>query len=104
MNFVGAAGGWGGAMVQDNIYQTSKYMSSDGCYEMTFVDPQARDFWSATVYNGDGYLFHEVANISSKMAPVKVLMEPIQLDMGATVNPITSQSEKEIQRVNLRLS
>ena len=71
MNFVGAAGGWGGAMVQDNIYQTSKYMSSDGCYEMTFVDPQARDFWSATVYNGDGYLFNRVANISSEMAPEK---------------------------------
>ena len=69
MNFVGAAGGWGGAMVQDNIYQTSQYMSSDGCYEMTFVDPQARDFWSATVYNGDGYLFNDVANISSEMSP-----------------------------------
>ena len=25
MNYVGAAGGWSGAMVQDNIYQTSKY-------------------------------------------------------------------------------
>lgn len=71
MNFVGAAGGWGGAMVQDNIYQTSQYMSSDGCYEMTFVDPQARDFWSATVYNGDGYLFNDVANLSSEMGPVK---------------------------------
>lgn len=71
MNFVGAAGGWGGAMVQDNIYQTSKYMSSDGCYEMTFADPQSRDFWSATVYNGDGYLFNDVANISSNMSPVK---------------------------------
>ena len=23
MNYVGAAGGWGGAMVEDNIYQTS---------------------------------------------------------------------------------
>ena len=71
MNFVGAAGGWGGAMVQDNIYQTSKYMSSNGCYEMTFADPQSRDFWSATVYNGDGYLFNNVANISSNMSPVK---------------------------------
>jgi hypothetical protein len=70
-NFVGAAGGWGGAMVQDNIYQTSKYMSSTGCYEMNFVDPEARDFWSATVYNGDGYIFNDIANISSEMNPVK---------------------------------
>lgn len=29
MNYVGAAGGWGGAMVEDNIYQTSQYMSAD---------------------------------------------------------------------------
>ena len=71
MNYVGAAGGWGGAMVEDNIYQIGKYMSSDGCYEMTFVDPQARDFWSATVYNGDGYIFNDVANISSEMSPIQ---------------------------------
>lgn len=71
MNYVGAAGGWGGAMVEDNIYQTSPYMSSEGCYEMTFVDPEAIYFWSATVYNGDGYMFNDVANISSEMNPIK---------------------------------
>ena len=58
-------------MVQDNIYQTSKYMSSTGCYEMKFVNPEARDFWSATVYNGDGYIFNDIANISSEMSPEK---------------------------------
>lgn len=71
MNYVGAAGGWGGAMVEDNIYQTSAYMSNEGCYEMTFVDPEAVYFWSATVYNGDGYMFNDVANISSEMNPVQ---------------------------------
>jgi len=69
MNYVGAAGGWGGAMVEDNIYQTSAYMSIEGCYEMTFVDPEAIYFWSATVYNGDGYMFNDLANISSEMSP-----------------------------------
>ena len=69
MNFVGAAGGWGGAMVQDNIYQTSPYFDAEGCYEMTFVDPEAEYFWSATVYNGDGYLFNDIGNISSEMDP-----------------------------------
>ena len=69
MNYVGAAGGWGGAMVEDNIYQTSSYMSNDGCYETTFVDPKAKFFWSATVYNGDGRMFNDVANISSEMNP-----------------------------------
>jgi len=69
MNYVGAAGGWGGAMVLDNIYQTSPYFDADGCYETTFVDPEAKYFWSATVYNGDGYMFNDVANISSEMDP-----------------------------------
>lgn len=71
MNYVGAAGGWGGAMVQDNIYQTSRYFDVDGCYETTFVDPKATYFWSATVYNGDGYMFNDMANISSEMDPEK---------------------------------
>lgn len=71
MNYVGAAGGWGGAMVMDNIYQTSPYFDANGCYETTFVDPKAKYFWSATVYNGDGYMFNDVANISSEMSPKK---------------------------------
>ena len=70
MNFVGAAGGWGGAMVEDNIYQTSPYYDMEGCYEMTFVDPQDISFWSATVYNGNGRMFNDIANISSEMDPV----------------------------------
>ena len=71
MNYVGVAGGWGGAMVQDNIYQTSPYFSADACYETNFVDPEAKYFWSATVYNGDGRMFNDVANISSEMNPVR---------------------------------
>jgi len=71
MNYVGTAGGWGGAMVEDNIYQTSQYFSADGCYETTFVDPKANFFWSATVYNGDGRMFNDIANISSEMNPPK---------------------------------
>ena len=71
MNYVGSAGGWGGAMVEDNIYQTSQYFSTDGCYETTFVDPKAKFFWSTTVYNGDGRMFNDIANISSEMNPKK---------------------------------
>lgn len=71
MNYVGAAGGWGGAMVEDNIYQTSPYFEADGCYEMTFIDPESKYFWSATVYNGDGRMFNDVANVSSEMNPAK---------------------------------
>lgn len=71
MNYVGSAGGWGGAMVEDNIYQTSDYFSTDACYEMTFVDPKDGSFWSATVYNADGRMFNDVANISSEMNPTQ---------------------------------
>ena len=71
MNYVGAAGGWGGAMVEDNIYQTSPYFKAEGCYETTFVDPKDEFFWSATVYNNDGRMFNDVANISSETNPVK---------------------------------
>ena len=70
MNYVGAAGGWGGAMVQDNIYQASAYLDKDGCYEMTFKDPKDTAFWSVTVYNADGYMFNDLANISSNTDPV----------------------------------
>lgn len=70
MNYVGAAGGWGGAMVEDNIYQTSQYFDANACYETTFKDPKAGSFWSATVYNADGRMFNDKANISSVMAPV----------------------------------
>lgn len=70
MNYVGSAGGWGGAMVEDNIYQTSTYMDNSGSYEVTFLDPEAIYFWSATVYNGDGRMFNDVANISSASNPV----------------------------------
>jgi len=71
MNYVGAAGGWGGAMVEDNIYQTSPYFDAEGCFEMTFVDPKDKSFWSATVYNADGRMFNDIANISSEMDPVQ---------------------------------
>ncbi|MDF1745577.1 MAG: DUF1214 domain-containing protein [Gimesia sp.] len=71
MNYVGAAGGWGGAMVEDNIYQTSTYFDAAGSYEVTFVDPKPKYFWSATVYNADGRMFNDKANISSATNPVK---------------------------------
>lgn len=70
MNYIGAAGGWGGAMVVDNIYQSTGYLDIEGCYEMTFPDPMNKYFWSATVYNANGYMFNDVANISSELDPV----------------------------------
>ena len=82
MNYVGAAGGWGGAMVEDNIYQTSQYLDVDGCYEMTFADPKDKYFWSATVYNSDGRMFNDKANISSEMDVEKNADGTITLRFG----------------------
>ncbi len=87
MNYVGAAGGWGGAMVEDNIYQTSQYMSADACYETTFVDPKAKYFWSATVYNADGRMFNDKANISSEMNPVQNADSTYTLRFGCEGQP-----------------
>lgn len=87
MNYVGAAGGWGGAMVEDNIYQTSPYMEANGCYEVTFRDPKDIYFWSATVYNGDGRMFNDVANISSEMNPVINKDGTITLRFGCDGEP-----------------
>ena len=87
MNYVGAAGGWGGAMVQDNVYQTSKYFPADGCYEVTFPDPKDKYFWSATVYNGNGRMFNDIANISSEMNPVINKDGTITLHFGCDGKP-----------------
>lgn len=94
MNYVGAAGGWGGAMVLDNIYQTSPYFDADGCYETTFADPEARYFWSATVYNGDGYMFNDVANISSEMDPEKNADGTYTLRFGCDGGPNNIPTEE----------
>jgi len=87
MNYVGCAGGWGGAMVVDNIYQTSQSFDINGCYEMTFTDPEDKYFWSATVYNVDGRMFNDVANISSEMDPVRNADGTITLRFGCDGQP-----------------
>jgi hypothetical protein len=87
MNYVGCAGGWGGAMVEDNIYQTSPYFDADSCYEATFVDPKAKSFWSATVYNADGRMFNDIANISSEMNPEKNADGTFTLRFGCEGQP-----------------
>jgi hypothetical protein len=74
-------------MVEDNIYQTSQYFSADACYETTFVDPEAKYFWSATVYNGDGRMFNDIANISSEMNPVRNADGTFTLRFGCDSQP-----------------
>lgn len=65
---VGAAIGWGGAQMVDNIYEVSGNYPANKCYQATFEDPQDQAFWSVTVYNKQGFMFNDVANISSNTA------------------------------------
>lgn len=65
---VGAAAGWGGAQLRDNIYESSPDFPSDGCYEATFEDPNNDAFWSFTTYDRNGFMFDDLANMSSNTA------------------------------------
>jgi len=65
---VGAAVGWGGAQYKDNIYESSPDYPAEGCYEASFEDPGNGAFWSFTVYNQDGFMFDDVAHMSSNTA------------------------------------
>ncbi len=65
---VGAAIGWGGAQVADNIYETSGNYPADVCHQATFKDPMNKAFWSITVYDKAGFMFNDRANLSSNTA------------------------------------
>jgi hypothetical protein len=65
---VGAAVGWGGAQVIDNIYEISGNYPADTCHQATFKDPKNKAFWSITVYNKAGFMFNDLANLSSNTA------------------------------------
>ena len=62
---VGAAIGWGGAQEIDNIYEVSGNYPADTCHIATFQDPKNKAFWSITVYDKAGFMFNDLANLSS---------------------------------------
>jgi hypothetical protein len=65
---VGAALGWGGAQLADNLYESSPNFPAEGCYSATFEDPDNGAFWSFTVYDENGFMFDDVAHMSSDIA------------------------------------
>ena len=65
---VGAAIGWGGAQIIDNIYEVSGNFPADTCHQATFKDPKNQAFWSITVYDKSGFMFNDRANLSSNNA------------------------------------
>ncbi len=65
---VGAAIGRGGAQLTDNLYESSPNYPAEGCYLATFEDPDNGAFWSFTVYDQNGFMFENVAHMSSDIA------------------------------------
>ncbi|MFD2167453.1 DUF1254 domain-containing protein [Thalassotalea euphylliae] len=65
---VGAAIGWGGAQLADNVYEVSGNYPADMCHQATFEDPKNNAFWSITVYDKKGFMFNDLANLSSNTA------------------------------------
>lgn len=65
---VGAAVGWGGAQLRDNLYESSPDYPAKGCYEAPFEDPDNGAFWSFTIYDKKGFMFNDVAHMSSDIA------------------------------------
>ena len=65
---IGAAIGWGGAQLVDNLYEVSGNYPMDKCHQATFEDPKNKAFWSFTVYDKNGFMFKDLANLSSTSA------------------------------------
>ena len=62
---VGAAIRWGRAQLGDNLYESSPNYPAEGCYSATFDDPDNGAFWSLTVHDQNGFMFEDVAHMSS---------------------------------------
>ncbi|CAK2024489.1 DUF1214 domain-containing protein [Vibrio crassostreae] len=65
---VGAAIGWGGAQIQDNVYEVSGNYPANTCHQATFEDPKNDAFWSVTVYDKAGFMFNDLASLNSHSA------------------------------------
>lgn len=67
---VGAAIGWGGAQMIDNIDEVSGNYPSEQCHQATVEDPENKAFWSITVYDKKGFMFNDCTSFSSNTAKV----------------------------------
>ena len=69
---IGAAIGWGGGQVVDNIWAMKPNSTDFSCQQTTFADPKLEGgFWSITVYNKEGFLFAPSNMNSYKAKPNK---------------------------------
>ncbi len=99
-----AAMGWGGAQIRDNIYESVPDMPAKGCYQATFEDPKNHAFWSFTVYNKEGFMFDDVANVNSDLATANADgTYTVSLGCGADApNRIPISNESGVFNVTIR--
>lgn len=101
---VAAAAGWGGAQWRDNIYETSREMSANQCHQATFEDPQNAAFWSITVYDKRGFMFGDLAHVSSNTAqPNPDGSYTVSIGCGASApNNIPAENPSGVVSVSVR--
>ncbi|TRX54943.1 DUF1214 domain-containing protein [Thalassomonas sp. M1454] len=101
---VGAAIGWGGAQLVDNVYEVSGNYPMDKCHQMTFEDPENKAFWSVTVYNKKGFMFGDLANLSSNTAKVnKDGTYTVSFGCGAdAINNIPTKNDTGVFNIAMR--
>ncbi len=101
---VGAAIGWGGAQAADNIYEVSGNFPADTCHEAKFQDPKNKAFWSITVYNKEGFMFNDLANLSSNTAiPNADGTYTVSFGCGdAALNNIETANDSDVFNLGIR--
>jgi len=101
---VGAAIGCGGAQLIDNVYEVSGNYPADVCHQVTFEDPENGAFWSITVYDEAGFMFNDLANLSSNTADANADgTYTVSLGCGAdAVNNIETMNDSGVFNLGIR--
>ncbi|WOH38642.1 DUF1254 domain-containing protein [Thalassotalea fonticola] len=101
---IGAAIGWGGAQLKDNVYEVSGNYPMDKCHQATFEDPKNKAFWSITVYDKNGFMFNDLANLSSNTAkPNKDGTYTISFGCGSdALNNIATENATGVFNLGIR--
>ena len=88
------AAGWGGIVIEENIsnyYTTSKNLTSDTCYGVTFPETGNKFFTSFTLYDTEGYLLAGNSHINSyTWEPNKDGSTTIHFNCAGKINNITA--------------
>lgn len=101
---IGAAIGWGGAQLKDNVYEVSGNYPDNQCYQATFEDPKNNAFFSFTVYDKKGFMFNDLASLNSNTAkPNKDGTYTFSFGCGAdAINNIKTKNDTGMFNLGIR--